>query len=113
MKYKVGDKVIIKSWSQLADEFGVGENGKIECKADGFSPSMDAQIEKRFPGRLLTVKRVEDEEDVIYGYEMEDFDAMIMEREILCLAKDYKEVEEHDKRRSVSRFDLMDFEDEI
>lgn len=54
MKYKVGDKVKIKTWEQMESEFGLDDFGAIDCGAEFFVPSM-----KDFCGTVQEISEAE------------------------------------------------------
>lgn len=54
-KFKVGDKIKIRSWDSLAKEFKVDDRGGIDI---GFSKPWFAPQMKKYCGRVLTVKEV-------------------------------------------------------
>lgn len=49
MRYKVGDKVRVRPWKSMEEEFGTRQNGNITCRGT-FVPSM-----RRYCGQVLTV----------------------------------------------------------
>lgn len=54
--YEAGDKVLIRDWNDMAEEYGVDYSGFIEVDSVSFIPAM-----KIFCGKILTVKkRLED-----------------------------------------------------
>lgn len=63
MDYKVGDKVRVKEWDELREEFGVDENGKLNCSV-GFISSHDHGFGmSKFMGKVVTIEDVLDDED--------------------------------------------------
>ena len=53
-KYKVGDKIKIRSWESLTKEFGIDDRGGIYIPSNPwFSPKM-----KKYCGRILTIKYI-------------------------------------------------------
>lgn len=52
MKYKVGDKVRVKSWEEMEKEYGLYKNGDIKTKAN-FAKSM-----KFLCNKIVTIKKV-------------------------------------------------------
>lgn len=53
-KYKIGDKIKIRSWDSMAKEYGVDDRGGIDVSGNPwFSPRM-----KEYCGRTLTIKEV-------------------------------------------------------
>ena len=61
-KYKVGDKVRIKTWEAMEAEFGLTASGVIACRFV-FMKDMEAVVAK-VPDRILTVR------DVSNSYQM-------------------------------------------
>ena len=98
MKYKVGDKVKIKTWDQMKNEFGVNSINNITCR-HGYQTNMEDDIQKMDTNRVLII---EDEGDNCYY--MKDIgwvwtDDMI---EGLTVNTDYHTID--------NRFELMDFD---
>ena len=52
MKFKVGDKVKIKSWQEMKEEFGLDCNGNIDCNLC-FTDSM-----KKYCGKTATISGI-------------------------------------------------------
>lgn len=61
MKIKVGDKIRIREWDDMAQEFGINEDGDIKTKCF-FTRRM-----KRFCGEVVEVKHVDGDYFVIKG----------------------------------------------
>ena len=57
MNYKVGDKIRIKTWEQMKEEFGVTEFNAIPCFKT-FIPEMEEDLENLKTDRVLTIKEV-------------------------------------------------------
>ena len=59
MKYKVGDRVKIKTWEKLEQEYGLGDSGNIKAprSANGtcFIPNMEVSMGLKAPDRILTI----------------------------------------------------------
>ena len=64
MKYKVGQKVIIKTWKEMEKEFGCrkcqNKSIIINCH-HGFLKAREDILNKYFPDRILKIKKVEKE----------------------------------------------------
>jgi len=61
MKYKVGEKVVIRDWDELAEVFDMRyHDGQFQCDDYlEFSEDMDYDIEKLGTNRVLTIDRYE------------------------------------------------------
>jgi len=59
MKYKVGDKVRIKTWEEMEKKYGLYSGGSIKC---GFTKEMEKYINRNFSNRILEIT------EVIRGY---------------------------------------------
>jgi len=58
MKYKVKDKVKIKTWKEMEKEYGVFvKKGSIKCKY-AFTKGMEEEIEELNCNRILTIEYV-------------------------------------------------------
>lgn len=57
MKFKVGDKVRVRSWESMEREFGLNENGNIKCSIETifFVKNM-----KKYCGKIVEVKEIRD-----------------------------------------------------
>ncbi len=93
MKYKPGDKVRIKTWEQMEEEYGKNDFGSIKTRVS-FFVKMERDIKKIKTDRILTIGRIvtEDlsEEFMIWTAKettMWDFSSNIIE----CLLKEYEE----------------------
>ena len=52
MKYKVGDKVKVRTWEDMEKEFGLNQNGYIDCDA-AFVTDM-----KEYCGKIVTIAKI-------------------------------------------------------
>ena len=69
MKYKIGDKVKVRKWDDMANEFGVNDYGDI--KAMFYFPKEN----KKFCGKIVTIKDIEiNREGVKYYRILEDIE---------------------------------------
>ncbi len=97
MKYRVGDKVRIKTWERMEKEFGEGALSSIDAPRHAFVSGMEKQIKEKFPGRTLVIKEITN-----IGYRMKDIDCNWDDNMIECLYKEptYKPIN--------SRFEILD-----
>lgn len=61
MKYKAGDRVRVREWDDMAQEFGAGTRDLIDCKFS-FVSSM-----KKYCGDIVTIKK-----EISGGYKIEE-----------------------------------------
>ena len=59
MKYKVGDKVRIKTWRQMQDEFGLDADNAIDCFKK-FTTVMESSLPR---DRIITLDRVYEDDN--------------------------------------------------
>ena len=64
MRYKVGDKVKVREWDNMAKDFYVDKKGCITCGPEVFVSDM-----KEYCGKIMTIESVESN-----GYKMEEDD---------------------------------------
>ena len=104
MKYKVGDRVIIKSWKEMKEEYGVNSSISIQAPPDKYSfvCSMEEDLNKNFPNRILTIKEIKEKSNY---YNMEEISAAWEEYMIKCLSPQIIPLFPTNKR-----FQLMDLE---
>ncbi len=57
MKYKVGDKVKIKTWESIEKEYGLNIIGNILCPSR-FSKDMEKKLTYLDTNRILTISRI-------------------------------------------------------
>jgi len=95
MKYKVGDRVRIKTWEEMEKEFGLSQHGSIKGMPIYFTPKKEAELMKLYPNRILTINFVANRGTLdIYGfYFMEGLkyeggeEYKWFDKEIECLVK--------------------------
>ena len=108
MKYKVGDKVRIKTWEQMEEEFGLTNLGSINLSQCHFPSDGEEKLHKYSPDRILMIEQIGS--NSYYGlkdcYCLKDMGPKWPDEMIEGLVAD-----EYLKRPVVTRFDLMDFED--
>ena len=61
MKYKIGDKVKIKTWKVMEKEYGLDENRNIQSQNYKFTIDMEREINAKFPDRILTIEEIKEE----------------------------------------------------
>ena len=66
MKYKVGDKVRIKTWEEMEKEY-------LDIDYAGFTDGMEREIAKYYPKRILTIKEVSETGNCYSMKEMDDY----------------------------------------
>ena len=93
MIYKVGDKVIIKTWEEMEKEYGTNTPWTIAVR-HGFNKDMEDTLSKISPHRVLTIRKVENER-----YKMEEISYAWCDDMI----EDYEELDPIN-----SRFEIMD-----
>ena len=61
MKYKVGDKVKIRTWESMVEEYGTCSPHKINNRNDYlccFNKSMDENVDKLISNRILIIEEI-------------------------------------------------------
>ncbi len=108
MKYKIGDKVKIRTWKDMQGEYGLTKCHSIQCVEDmSFTNGMEGQIKQKFFDRILEV----DGEKYHFAelghntdyYKMKGSNYAWCDEMIECLAEDYKE-----PVPITNRFELLD-----
>ena len=98
MKYKVGDKVKIKTWGEMEKKYGRNSCGSINCK-NAFTKKMEEEIEKLNCNRILTIDSV-----YAYFYGIKEMSSWNWSEDMIkCLVK-----EDKDSEPITSRFDILD-----
>ena len=102
MKYKIGDKVKIKTWKEMEEEYGCrcSDPGNINCEFE-FTKSMEKAIEELNCNRILTIKSV-----YYFSYTMKEISWQWTDDMIKCLAKN--KIKEIKPLSITSRFDILD-----
>ena len=57
MKYKVGDKIKIKTWEAMEKEFGLSHSQNIACLCS-FTPDMEDMLKALGTNRMLTIDSI-------------------------------------------------------
>jgi len=99
MKYKVGDKVKIKTWKDMQEKYGLNSIKNINCREIWiFTRGMEEYLNKSNTKRILTIEKIDDDYYSITGSNHTWSDEMIE-----CLASEYKEPEP-----ILTRFEILD-----
>lgn len=107
MRYKIGDKVVIRTWEDLKEEYNKSdEEGNIYIVNQDlyFMDSMEDKINKNFPDRVLTIVTMVDIEDKQY-YKMYNMKEYIWVNEMIK-CKEFEPIT--NKEFIKSRFEILD-----
>ena len=108
MKYKIGDKVKIKTWEKMEKEFDLRADGDINSPVS-MTKSMEKYVNLHVPGRIAIIKTATNTQG-IECYEFENSLYAWTNDMIECLVEDYKkEIFKPVK----SRFDILDIRNEV
>jgi hypothetical protein len=115
-KYKIGDKVKIKTWQQMEKEYGLNSVGNINSN-DPFPECLERVLNENFLDRILTITEVGENKGDHTTYILEEVEEYIVDEDIEYSLEELeikkrRELEEYGKRPVITRFDLMDFSDE-
>ena len=102
MKYKVGDKVKIKTWEAMKKEYSVS-NKKFDLKYIFTTPNFTYRMEKDLNIDRTIIIRIMYKKNNSYCYSMEGSGYMWSDEMIECLDSEYKE-----PIPVLSRFELLD-----
>jgi hypothetical protein len=58
MKYKVGDKVVIKSWKEMEKEYGLDTGQDINFNPYHFGKNRESYINEQTTDRIFEIKKV-------------------------------------------------------
>ena len=111
MKYKVGDKVKIKTWEDMEKEYGLNSYGSIKIYNNshdiiiGFNNIMEELVKDL--NRIITIKTVSNDHYRIKesNYKEKKIGYSWSDDMIECLASEYKDPESDPV---LSRFELLD-----
>lgn len=104
MKYKIGDRVIIRTWEDMEKEFGLNENDNINNKNNGFVRSMEI-ICREIPDRIFRIEGISHIDNVQH-YIMEKVETWKWTDEMIEYS--LKELEEKTWIPIVDRFEILD-----
>ena len=83
MKYKIGDKVIIKTWKEMEKEYGLRENRFVIDCLKGFTEDMENQLNEYYSDRILTIKDVEKDfysvKEIFYNWHDDMIEGLVKE----------------------------------
>jgi len=97
MKYEIGDKVRIKTWTEMKKEFGINGFFCIDCQFF-FSEEMEKELYEISSNRIVEIEEIKENEEKYYmkdsGYNWSDD----MIKELITDPKD----------KIYSRFEILD-----
>ena len=100
MRYKVGDKIKIKTWEEMEKEYGITKYRCINCIYP-FSSNMEEILEELNTNRIVTIKKINKYNNSYYY--MKELGYCWRDNMIKYLVQEYKEPEP-----IASRFEILD-----
>ena len=113
MKYKVGDKVKIKTWEEMEKKYGLNKLGNINSISGYcFSKKDEEEIGKNIPDRVLTITAVNKYSYILINTNWICSDKIIKSSIWTCSEENIKDFAPYYKPKILdlitNRFDILD-----